>query len=127
MKLIHLLQAYEFDELMPVINEMFPGTTKYRAALRQAYDILLALEPTESKKNIRYKLMKDPESNNNFIGAEDTCFSTTWEVCLGKEVAREKGVDLSDVELAANCLVNLCLLGRYPRSFEEAHRQLMKR
>ncbi len=34
MKLHQLLQAYEFDELMPVINEMFPGTAKYREPLK---------------------------------------------------------------------------------------------
>ena len=126
MKLIHLLQAYDFDELMPIINEMFPGATKYGKALREAYDTLLELKPVASKKPIRYKLMQDDNSSNSFMGAEDACFDTAWEVCLGKEVIRERGVDLSDIELAANCLVNLCLIARYPKSFEEAHRQLMR-
>ncbi|HEY9550896.1 MAG TPA: hypothetical protein VIQ97_01300 [Prevotella sp.] len=126
MKLIHLLQAYEFEELMPVINDMFPGTTKYRKALKEAYDILLQLKPVESKKNIRYKLLHDANGNESFMGAEDANFATTWEVCLGKEVIREKGVDLNDIEMAANSLVNLCLLGRYPKAFEEAHQLLMK-
>ena len=38
MKLFHLLQAYEFDEIMPVINDMFPGTNKFRPQLKMAYD-----------------------------------------------------------------------------------------
>ncbi len=29
MKLKDLLQAYDFDELMPIIADMFPGTGKY--------------------------------------------------------------------------------------------------
>src|SRR3712207_7213823 len=99
MKLIHLLQAYEFEELMPVINDMFPGTTKYRKALKEAYDILLQLKPVESKKNIRYKLLHDANGNESFMGAEDANFATTWEVCLGKEVIREKGVDRKSTRL----------------------------
>lgn len=36
MKLFHLLQAYEFDEIMPVINDMFPGTNKFRPQDRKS-------------------------------------------------------------------------------------------
>lgn len=127
MKLIHLLQAYEFEELMPVINEMFPGTIKYRKALKEAYDTLLELKPVTSKKTIRYKLLQDDRNCNSLMGAEDADFDTTWEVCLGKEVVREKEVDLNDIELAANCLVNLCFISHYPKSFEVAHKQLLQR
>lgn len=126
MKLYQLIQAYEFDELMPVINDMFPGTTKYREPLKEAYDTLLTLKPIASKKTIRYKIMHNEKGSESYMGAEDSCFDTTWEVCLGKDVSREKGVDLSDVELLANCLVNLCFLGKYPKSFEEAHRRLLR-
>ena len=60
------------------------------------------------------------------MGAEDANFNGTWEVILGKEVSREKGVDLSDVEILANCLVNMCFISKYPRPFEEAHKALLK-
>ncbi|WP_091819622.1 hypothetical protein [Prevotella sp. kh1p2] len=126
MKLIHLMQAYNFEEIMPVVNDMFPGTSKYREPLKKAYDILVKMKPVDSKKAIRYKVMHDEAGNQNYMGAEDSCFTSTWEVSLGKEVSREKGVDLSDVELAANCLVNLCFLGKYPKEFEEARKQLMR-
>ena len=53
MKLHQLLQAYEFDELMPVINEMFPGTAKYREPLKVAYDIMVGMRPVSSSKSIR--------------------------------------------------------------------------
>ena len=33
MKLQQLLQRYQFDDLMPVVADMFPGTGKFRAAL----------------------------------------------------------------------------------------------
>lgn len=126
MKLTHLLQAYGFDELMPVINEMFPGTNRFRSQLQVAYDIMVNMRPVPSKKVIRFQTLHDEKSPLSYMGAEDSCFDSTWEVCLGKEVTREKGVDLSEVELAANCLVNLCLQGHYPKTFESAHQQLMK-
>lgn len=121
-----LLKRYPFDDLMPVVADMFPGTGKYRAALEQGYDILMSLQPVASKKNIRYRIMPDPNSDASLMGAEDAAFDTTWEVCLGKEVVKEKGIDLTDIELAANCLVNVCLIGRHPKAFDEAYRTLSK-
>ena len=115
MKLHQLLQAYEFDELMPVINEMFPGTAKYRAPLKVAYDIMVGMRPVSSSKSIRYKLIKG-KGEEQYMGAEDANFNGTWE----------KGVDLSDVEILANCLVNMCFISKYPRPFEEAHKALLK-
>ena len=50
MKLYQLLQAYDFDELMPVINDMFPGTSKFRPELKHAYELLLSMQPVASKK-----------------------------------------------------------------------------
>lgn len=126
MTLMQLFQAYSFDEIMPVFNEMFPGTSKFRKQLSEAYNLALAMRPVASKKNIRYKIMDIPGSDHKYMGAEDANFDTTWEVCLGKEVVREKGVDLSDVELAANCLANLCLIARGPRSFEASRNLLLK-
>ena len=51
MKLYQLLQAYDFDELMPVINDMFPGTSKFRPELKHAYELLLSMQPVASKKS----------------------------------------------------------------------------
>lgn len=126
MKLIHLLQAYSFDELMPIINDMFPDSNKFRKHFQQAYDVMINLKPVASKKIIKYEILHDDITNDSYMGAEDSCFNSTWDVCLGKDVTKEKGVDLSDIELAANCLVNLCLLGHYPEIFESAHQQIIK-
>lgn len=126
MQLHHLLQAYDFDEIMPVINEMFPGTSKFRKQLKQAYDLMMEMRPVPSKKSIRYKQMKAPDGKYSYLGADDSCFTSTWEVSLGKDVSREPGVDLSEVELLANCFVNLCLLGQYPKAFESAHQIISK-
>lgn len=126
MTLKQLLAAYDFDELMPVINEMFPGTSKFRKQLGEAYQLALNMKTVSSKKTIRYKLMNIPETDHMYMGAEDACFDTSWEVCLGKEVVRDKGVDLSDIELAANGLANLCLIARGPRSFEAARMEMLR-
>ena len=118
MKLYQLIQAYSFDELMPVINDMFPGTSKFRPQLENAYNIML---------DIKYEMMKATDgSGNQYMGAKDNNFQSTWEVCLGKTLSRAQGVDLSDEELLANIIVNMCLQGKYPAVFEKDHRILMK-
>ena len=43
-----MLQAYPFDELMPVINEMFPGTKKYKEELRLGYDLMMTIQKVYS-------------------------------------------------------------------------------
>ena len=65
-------------------------------------------------------------SGNQYMGAKDNNFPSTWEVCLGKTLSRAQGVDLSDEELLANIIVNMCLQGKYPAVFEKDHRILMK-
>lgn len=126
MKLFHLLQAYEFDEIMPVINDMFPGTNKFRPQLKMAYDMLLTMKPVNNSKSIRYKVMPGDKPDHSYVGAEDSCFNATWEVCLGKDISRGQGVDLNDAELLANALVNLCLQAKFPKEFEQAHQKLMR-
>jgi hypothetical protein len=127
MRLYELIQAYDFDEIMPVIADMYPGTAKYREPLKRAYDILLTMKPVPSKRGIRYKIMPGAKGDEQYVGAEDRDFDANWEVCLGKDVSREKGVDLTDEELIANCLVNICFLAHHPKAFDEAYSQLNKR
>lgn len=124
MRLYELLQAYDFDEIMPVIVDMFPGTGKYRGQLREAWDTLLGMRPVPSKKEIKYKFIKGANDDEQYVGADDRDFDTTWEVIIGKNVSREKGVDLNDAEMLANCLVNICLIGKHPRRFENSYRIL---
>ena len=79
MKLQQLLLAYEFDEIMPIINDMFPGTAKYRKPLKTAYDIMTTLKPVASRKTIRYKIMDAPEGNGEqYMGASDADFRGLW-------------------------------------------------
>lgn len=121
MRLYELVQAYEFDEIMPIIVYMFPGTGKFRPQLQQAWELLRGMKPVDSKKEIRYKLMKGSREDEQYMGAEDRDFNATWEVILGKNVTRDRGVDLNDAEMLANCLVNICLIGRHPKAFNAAY------
>ena len=124
MRLYDLLQAFDFDEVMPVINDMFPGTAKFKPQLREAWDMLLDMTPVPTKKSIRYKFIKPEGSDEQYIGAEDKDFDAPWNAILGKNLVREKGVDLNDTEMIANCLVNICLVGRHPKSFDKAYKIL---
>lgn len=126
MKLIEYLQAYDFDEIYPQIGLMYPKARHQREQFQHAYDILLGLKPVTSKKQIRYQLMIDPDTNEAFFGADDNCFKATWEVLLGKEVRKEPKVDLTPEEMVANMLLNVVLFGRHPRSFDADFNVIMK-
>lgn len=67
MKLKELFQAYEFDEIYPQIGLMFPKGRHLREEFRNAYNLLLDIKPVMSKKQIRYELMEDPDSNEMFL------------------------------------------------------------
>ena len=126
MKLQQYFQAYDFDEIYPQIGLMYPNARHQREQFRHAYDILLDIKPVNSKKQIRYQLMEDPDTNEMFFGADDSCFRGPWDVLLGKEVKREPKVDLTDVELVANMLLNVVLQGRHPRSFDADYATIMR-
>lgn len=90
MRLYELLQAYDFDEIMPVIVDMFPGTGKYRGQLREAWDTLLGMRPVPSKKEIKYEFIKGANDDEQYVGADDRDFDTTWEVIIGKTLAGKR-------------------------------------
>ena len=119
MKLKELFQAYEFDEIYPQIGLMFPKGRHLREEFRNAYNLLLDIKPVMSKKQIRYELMGDPDSNEMFFGADDHDFNGPWDVLLGKELKKGPKVDLTSEELVANCLLNVVLIGRHPRAFDK--------
>lgn len=119
MKLKELFQAYEFDEIYPQIGLMFPKGRHLREEFRNAYNLLLDIKPVMSKKQIRYELMEDPDSNEMFFGADDHDFNGPWDVLLGKELKKGSKVDLTSEELVANCLLNVVLIGRHPRAFDK--------
>lgn len=119
MKLKELFQAYEFDEIYPQIGLMYPKGRHLREEFRNAYNLLLDIKPVMSKKQIRYELMEDPDSNEMFFGADDHDFNGPWDVLLGKELKKGPKVDLTSEELVANCLLNVVLIGRHPRAFDK--------
>lgn len=126
MKFYELLETYDFDDIMTVVVDMFPGTGKFRKPLQHAYNILTGMRPVASKKRITYRLIHEADSDNSYFGAHDSDFNTTWDVCLGKEVSRDKGVALTDIEMAANCLINVCLQARHPKEFDADYQVLTK-
>lgn len=126
MKLYQLLQSFEFEEIFPTVNVMFPNAQLHRDIFEKAFDMLCNIQPITSKKVIKFELMEDPNSNDMFVGANDSCFQSTWDVCLGKEIKKGKGADLNDVGLAANCLLNVLFIGRHPQGFDKDYKKLLK-
>ena len=126
MKLHRLLHSFEFDEIFPTVIEMFPNAQVHRDVFEKAFHMLCDVQLISSKKVIRFELMEDPNSSDMFVGANDSCFQSTWDVCLGKEIKKGKGADLNDVEMAANCLLNILFIGRHPQGFDKDYKKLLK-
>lgn len=124
MKLQEYLQAYAFEEIYPYIGLMFPKGRKLKIQFGRAYELLLSIEPIPSKKKIRYQLMQDPISKEIFCGADDNDFNSGWNVLLGKDVNKDSQADITNEEMVANCLLNVVLIGRHPKEFDEDFRQI---
>lgn len=127
MKLYQFLQSFDFEEIFPAVNEMFPNAHLHRDVFEKAFNMLCSIEPIYSKKMIRYELMPSPTSSKDMImGADDASFNATWDVLLGKEIKKGSGVDLTDTEIAANCLLNILFLGKHPANFDKDYKKLLK-
>lgn len=112
MKLQQIFLAYDFDEIFPEIGLMYQPARHMRKEFGKAYDELRTLKPVNSKKQVRYQLMHDPDSGEMFYGADDSCFMEPWPVVMGKELRKDGDVKLTDAQIVANCLLNLVLLGK---------------
>jgi hypothetical protein len=115
MKLIELLNKYDFSDILNEIITMFPDFEEKKDLFQQAYDVLMQLKPVESKKKIHYTLMTDPDTDEDFFGADDSCFNTTWEVCLCKEIVLDEGVELSEIEDYSQLSYKYCLHRSLPQ------------
>lgn len=62
MKLYQLLQSFEFEEIFPTVNVMFPNAQLHRDIFEKAFDMLCNIQPITSKKVIKFELMEDPDS-----------------------------------------------------------------
>ena len=126
MKLKRLLETFDFDDFFPEVCVMYPNAKRHKREFMRAFNMLYALEPQPSKKAIRYQLMTDPVSGDSFYGAPDSSFSASWEVLLGKEVTKDKNVNLDDTALVANCLINIIFLGKHPQEYEDSYQKLIR-
>ncbi|MBR5038121.1 MAG: hypothetical protein IKX65_05315 [Prevotella sp.] len=126
MKVKELLQTFEFDDLFPTIAIMYPNAKRHKREFKEAFDILTTMKSTASNKTVRYMLIEDPATKDNFFGAQDSNFNTSWDVLVGKEVKRDKFVDLTDEEMAANIIINAIFISKCPKEFEENQRALKR-
>ena len=126
MKLKYLLESFDFDDLFPTVAEMYPNAKRHRNDFLLAFNLLKDINPAVTNQVIRYTIIHNEVMNQNYFGANDQNFVAPWDVVLGKEVKRDKGVDLSDEEIAANCLRNLIFLGKHPKEFNDAYLSLTR-
>ena len=50
MKLYQLLQSFEFEELFPAVNEMYPNAYLHRDIFEKAFNMLCNIQPVVSRK-----------------------------------------------------------------------------
>ena len=55
------------------------------------------------------------------MGAEDSELRHDMGCMSWQECGTRKDVYLTDIEIAANSLINLCFISNYPKEFEESH------
>ena len=120
------MQTFEFDDLFPTIAIMYPNAKRHKREFKEAFDLLTTMRATSSKQTVRYMIIEDPFSKDNYFGAKDSNFNTSWDVLLGKEVKRDQYVDLTDEEMAANIIINAIFISKCPKSFEENQRALKR-
>lgn len=126
MNLQLLLRSFEFEDLFPAVANMYPNAKRHRKEVKDAYDLLTTLRPIVSKKNIKYQIIESQFSKDYFYGAPDSNFKATWEELAGRNVIKGKEVELTDEEIAANCLINSIFIGKHPEQFEDSFRSLVR-
>ena len=119
MKLKRLLETFDFDDFFPEVCVMYPNAKRHRKEFKQAFEMLTTMRYSITNKQIQYLLIEDP-SGDCYFGAHDSCFKANWDVILGKDIVRSKGVSLSDEEMAANCIINIIFLGNHPKDFDDS-------
>ena len=63
MTLQQLLQSYDFEEIFPEVGLMYPHARRKRKEFATAYMLLREMKPQATKRQIRYQLMQDPNTN----------------------------------------------------------------
>lgn len=126
MKVKELFETFEFEDLFPTVANMYPNAKRHKREFQEAFDLLTTMKSTASNKTVRYMMIEDPVTKDHFFGAQDSNFNTSWDVLLGKEVKRDKYIDLTDEEIASNILINAIFISKCPKSFVESQ-SLLKR
>ena len=64
MKLYQLLQSFEFEEIFPTVNVMFPNAQLHRDIFEKAFDMLCNIQPIMRE----YGLQKNRKGNSESCG-----------------------------------------------------------
>ena len=126
MKLKYLLETFDYDNILHTVAVMCLTAKRHRHDFLSAFELLKDINPSATTQVVRYTIIHDDVMNQDYFGANDQDFKAPWNVILGKEVKRDKGVDLSDEEIAANCLINIIFLGKHPKEFNDTYMSLTR-
>lgn len=126
MKFQTLLQSFSFEDIFPTLAVMYPNAKRHRKEFETAYEILTTIRPILSKKTIKYQLIESETAKSYYYGALDSSFKASWEVLAGKDIVKQKPVDLTDEEIAANSLLCAIFIGQHPAEFESAYNVLVR-
>lgn len=120
MTLKELVMKVPFETLLPHLKAYEPERLNNMYAFREAYDILLNMEPAKDfKGEIRV------EWSGGEVGGEDRWINVgpmhdaDWEEDLAKEIMVADDVRLSPEELAMHCLWEITYWGFSPKEREE--------
>ena len=126
MQLKDYIARFSFDEVYEQLCLMLEEPDNVKSMFAEAYALMQTLEPVPTKKTLHYQLIDAPDGEEEyFSGAPDSCFNTTWEVILAKEVVVDEECELSDIELLAKAFLCTVAMGRCPRAFLPSKRKLL--
>ncbi len=125
MQLQEYFRRFSFEEVFAELQLMLENAEGNRPIFEHAYSMMQSMETVPSKKVIHYQIIEDSESEEYYSGAPDSCFNTTWEVILAKEVVVDEDCELSDLEILSNAFLCSLALGRCPRAFLPEKRELL--
>ncbi len=115
MKLSELFERCPFDAIVPHLLRIYPEHETQLPYYREAYDILRHMLPRETDEMIWVGWCEDDVEfgveRYLYIGH---CEGDYWDRNLGKQLAIDDDVTISDEELAAHCLWSLTYYGYTP-------------
>ncbi|GEM_PF-2033404 len=111
MKLKELFDKYAFDEILPYLKAIEPEREDSMYQFREAYDLLRHMEPSkEDCGEVKLEWSSDECYEGKYVMVYNLA-GDYWENNLAKEVVLSEDLQISEMEIAANCLWEITFFG----------------